>query len=104
MLPEAPMNANEVAAFDRLIAIAQTNTGQARRVAAFLLAWWDSGTCGGFDLTDLWGVDPIIVHDMQTLFGCIARVHRYPDTLGFGDHFEVILRQWRQKRIGDDRS
>ncbi|HHW4679710.1 MAG TPA: DUF7673 family protein [Xylella sp.] len=38
MLPEALMHADEVAAFGRLIAIAQTNTGQARRVAAFLLS------------------------------------------------------------------
>jgi hypothetical protein len=45
------------AALQRLIQIAQDDTGQSRIVANFLLAWWNAGECGGFDLTDVWGVD-----------------------------------------------
>ena len=33
------MNTNETAALQRLIEIARGDTGQSRRVAAFLLAW-----------------------------------------------------------------
>jgi hypothetical protein len=39
-----------LAALDRLLAIAQADTGQSRRVANFLLAWWNAGECGGFHL------------------------------------------------------
>ena len=42
----------QAAALERLIDIAQRDTGQSRRVADFLLAWWNAGECGGFDLTD----------------------------------------------------
>ncbi len=45
------MKSDEKAAFHRLVAIAQRDTGQSRRVADFLLAWWNAGECGGFDLT-----------------------------------------------------
>lgn len=91
----APIQPAEQAALDRLLAIARTDTGQARRVAAFLLAWWNAGTCGGFDLTDLWAVDTPIAVDLLTLFAFITRVHSYPDSLGFGDRFEPLVRQWR---------
>jgi hypothetical protein len=42
---------NQRAALARLIKIAKGDTGQSRRVADFLLAWWNAGSCGSFDLT-----------------------------------------------------
>lgn len=36
----------EKSALERLITIAQRDTGQSRRVADFLLAWWNAGQCG----------------------------------------------------------
>ena len=45
------------AALERLIRIAQRDTGQSRMVAEFLLSWWNAANCGGFDLNTLWGVD-----------------------------------------------
>lgn len=89
------MNPLETAALQRLIDIAQGDTGQGRRVADFLLAWWNSASCGGFDLTILWGVDSSIAQDMVTVFSCLARVHHYPDTLGYGESFQLIERNWR---------
>ena len=89
------MNSEEQAALERLIAIAQGDTGQSRRVADFLLAWWNSASCGGFDLTILWGVDSAIAKDMAVVFSCLARVHHYPDTLGYGESFQLIERNWR---------
>ncbi len=64
-----------LAALDRLIIIAQSDTGQSRRVANFLLAWWNAGNCGGFDLTDLWMVDRAIADDILTVTGLIAQSH-----------------------------
>jgi hypothetical protein len=39
----------EKAALTWLITIARGDTDQSRRVADFLLAWWNSGACGPFD-------------------------------------------------------
>jgi hypothetical protein len=44
-------------ALERLLRIALQNTGQARRVAEFLLAWHNAAENGGWDPVDLWNVD-----------------------------------------------
>ncbi|MFK3649313.1 hypothetical protein ACI2IY_12895 [Lysobacter enzymogenes] len=98
-VPE-PIRPEESAALERLIAIAVTDSGQARRVADFLLAWWNAGSCGSFDLTNLWAVDAAIARDMQTVIGLIARVHQYPDKLGYGKSFDAIVRAWRPDLLG----
>lgn len=90
-----PMNDKERAALERLLKIGRSDTGQSRRVADFLLAWWNAGSCGKFDLTELWGVDTAIAMDMVTVFGFVARVHDYPDTLGYSEQFEALVREWR---------
>ncbi len=89
------VSANQKAAIERLIRIAQSDTGQSRRVANFLLAWWNAEECGGFDLTDLWNVDSAIADDMVTVFGLLANLNSYPDTLGYGEQFERIVAEWR---------
>ena len=89
------MTTDQKAALERLIAIAQSDTGQARRVADFLLAWWNAGECGGFDLTNLWSVDASIAEDMVIVFGYVARANAYPDALGFNVQFQSIVRGWR---------
>lgn len=94
-----PMRDEERAALERLLVIAKSDTGQARRVADFLLAWWNASKLGKFDLTDLWTVDSIIATDMVTVFGLVARVHSYPDQLGYSDQFDVIVRAWRPELV-----
>ena len=89
------MTTDQKAALERLIAIAQSDTGQARRVADFLLAWWNAGECRGFDLTTLWFVDRSIADDMVIVFSYVARANAYPDTLGFNAEFQSIVRGWR---------
>jgi hypothetical protein len=83
------------AALDRLIRIAQGDTGQSRKVANFLLAWWNADECGGFDLTDMWGVDAPIAADIMTVFALLPTCQHYPDTLGYRVQFEAIVRAWR---------
>jgi hypothetical protein len=83
------------AALERLIQVAQGDTGQSRIVASFLLAWWNAQECGGFDLTDLWGVDPAIAVDMLRVLALVARGQSYPDDLGYGKQFEALVRAWR---------
>ncbi|MEY2170709.1 MULTISPECIES: DUF7673 family protein [unclassified Rhodanobacter] len=94
-----PMSDKERAALERLLKIGRSDTGQSRRVADFLLAWWNAGSCGGFDLTDLWAVDTAIATDMVTVVGLIARVNSYPDTLGYGEQFEALVREWRPELV-----
>ena len=89
------MNPENKAALERLIAHAKRDTGQSRRVANFLLAWWNARTCGSFDLTDLWAVDDDIREDMTTVFAYVGAENKYPDTLGYGPDFETIVRLWR---------
>jgi len=89
------MTTDQKTALERLIAIAQSDTGQARRVADFLLAWWNAGECGGFDLTNLWGLDRSIADDMVIVFGYVAHANAYPDALGFNLQFQSIVRGWR---------
>lgn len=93
------MNPDEQAALERLIRIAQGDTGQSRRVADFLLAWWNAGECGAFDLTNLWGVDTKIVADMTMVFAMIGRIHSYPDTLGYKESFARIVEAWRPEAV-----
>jgi hypothetical protein len=48
------MTPDQKAALERLIKIADGNSGQCATVADFLLAWWNAQDCGGFNLANLW--------------------------------------------------
>jgi hypothetical protein len=88
----------DIDAVHRLLRIAQSDAGQSRRVANFLLAWWNAGRDGGFDLTDLWNVDTAIAEDMIRVFRMVATCRDYPDSYGLGEHFEGLVAQWRRPR------
>lgn len=90
------MQANERLALERLMDIADGNSGQSGHVADFLLAWWNAEECGGFDLTKLWALDTAIAADVVTVIGLISRVHQYPDTLGYSARFDQFIRAWRK--------
>jgi hypothetical protein len=85
-------------ALERLISIAQSDTGQSRRVANFLLAWWNASRDGGFDLTDLWHVDKAIADDMILVFTLVAQRPSYADAYGFGPAMEELVTKCRPKR------
>ncbi len=89
------ISTRQKAALERLITIAQRDTGQSRRAAEFLLSWWNASNCGGFDLTTMWGVDPQIAADIVTVFAFVAGCHCYPDELGYGEEFRQIVHAWR---------
>jgi len=93
------MTGEQKAALARLLTIAARDTGQSRRVADFLLAWWNAGTCGGFDLTTMWGCDTAIVDDMAVVFAYVGHYPHYPDALGYKRQFEAIVRSWRPELV-----
>lgn len=83
------------ASIERLFDIAESDTGQGRCVANFLLAWWNAGSCGGFDLTDLWNVDRQIARDMTVMFAMIGEDAERSYPAGFEDRFRNLVRRWR---------
>ena len=82
-------------ALDQLLAVASHDTGQSRAVANFLLAWHNAGDNGGFDLTDLWGLDDTLVSACAVLFLWVASNRAYPDDLGYGPAFKTLWARWR---------
>ncbi len=89
------MNSEEREAFERLLKLAQSDTGQAGRAADFVLAWWNADSLGGFDLAELFGVDMAIGVDMATVFTYLAGRQDavYPEE--YRSQIEAIIQQWR---------
>lgn len=89
-------NWTELDALGRLLQVAQRDTGQSRRVANFLLAWYNAEENGGWDPADLWAVDAEIADDIVAVIGLIRRVHgKYPNDLGFKREISAVWRGWR---------
>jgi len=84
-----------LAALQRLVKIAATDTGQSRTVADFLLAWWNARACGGFDLTTLWSVAPSIRDDMLEVLNLIAHYREFPTAYDLDDAFTALVARWR---------
>lgn len=82
-------------ALSRLMALAMDDTGASRAAANFLLAWWNAGELGGFDLTQLWLLDDRAATDMIQVFAFIARKNFYPDAVMDRAEIEALVRRWR---------
>lgn len=83
----------ECRALVRLFEIAKADTGQSRKIADFLLAWWNAADNGGWDPMDLWSLDAAISQDVMTVVGLFPRAH--PDGLGHDEDFYEVWRLWR---------
>lgn len=83
------------AALERLIRVAQSDTGQSRHIADLLLAWWSASETGGFDFTSFWKIDDKLVTDSLALIKWISGHHYYPDTLGYAEQFKAIQKKYR---------
>ena len=73
---------SQPAALERLIRVAQGDTGQSPIVANFLLAWWNAAGCGDFDLTVVWGVDTALAADMLQVFELVVARQLLPGRSG----------------------
>lgn len=83
------------AAFERLLSLAQSDTGQAKRAANFLFAWWNADSLGAFDLTDLFGVDSTIAADMASVFTWMAAQDATVYPTEYRAEIENLIRDWR---------
>lgn len=90
---------DEFAALDRLIAHAKRDSDQARRVANFLLCWWNADTMGAWDIRQIWSLDEGIEKDVMTVFRFMSRtVGVYPDAYGYHDDFMEIIQLHRDAK------
>jgi ParB family transcriptional regulator, chromosome partitioning protein len=89
-------------ALERLLRVARRDTGQARRVADFLLAWHNAEENGGWNPVDLWNVDAAIADDMLAVVRLIRESHQYPDDLGFGEEIKAVWNLWRGGRASTE--
>lgn len=86
------------AALTRLIPIAMSDTGQSKRVADFLMAWWNGPDLGHFQIADIFGLDAAIANDITTVIGFLGQNDRgavYIDSLGFAEEMQDIIALWR---------
>ncbi len=83
------------AAFERLLKLAQSDTGQSWRAANFLLAWWNAESLGGFDMADLFGVDSTIAADMATVFTWLAAQDNASYPTEYRAAIEKLIAEWR---------
>ncbi|MGO4317769.1 DUF7673 family protein [Agrobacterium sp. MCAB5] len=87
-------------ALEKLLNVAQDDSGQGRRVANFILAWWNAEVHGGFDLTDLANVDPHIAKDMATIFTFLARSEVLVYPTDYRNEIENVIGRWRPQANG----
>lgn len=93
----AVSHADAGAAVDRLLVIAQGDTGGANRVANFLLAWWD-GADGKFCIIDICNVDGETAEDMLIILAYLAQNGvTYADAWGRGADMGRLIDRWNWK-------
>jgi hypothetical protein len=85
------------AAFERLLRIARSDTGQLRRVANFIQSWWTADSLGGFDLSDIFAVDCDIARDVATVVHRLAEspVAEYPEA--YRAKIADLIKLWRPR-------
>jgi len=96
------MDPKIVESMERLLEVAERDTGQSRKVANFLLGWWNAPVCGGFDLTDLWGLDAELQRDIvYVIVYIVGHQGHYADRLVSRSRMERLVRDWRPKLFAE---
>lgn len=87
-------------ALGRLVVVAKSDTGQSRRVANFLLAWWNGDDWGHFPIADLFGLDTELARDIAMIIAFLAEHPGaiYPDAFGRREDMTDLVELWRPAR------
>ncbi|MDX0109027.1 hypothetical protein GOC33_24140 [Sinorhizobium meliloti] len=83
----------------KLLNIAHDDTGQGRRVANFLLAWWNAEALGGYDIADLFAVDREVSEDMATIFTYLAREEDAVYPTDYRGEIKSLIKRWRPEKV-----
>ncbi|MDW9689299.1 hypothetical protein GHL01_04140 [Sinorhizobium meliloti] len=86
-------------ALEKLLNIAHDDTGQGRRVANFLLAWWNAEALDGFDIADRFAVDREVSEDIATMFTYLAREEDAVYPTDYRGEIESIIKRWRPEKV-----
>ncbi|MGJ3629845.1 DUF7673 family protein [Sphingomonas sp. MMS24-JH45] len=101
MLMKNVSHADTGEALGRLIAIADSDTGQSRRIASFLLSWWD-GAEGGAPIVDICEVDRELREDMLIIIAYLAENGvTYADAWGRREDMERLIDNLNWKGRGE---
>lgn len=90
------------AALERLLQVADGDSGQETRVRGFLLSWWNAGAFGGFDPTDLWTMDNALARDVVAVLALIVQCRAYPDAMGYRQAFDWLIVHWHSELIAPE--
>ena len=82
-------------ALGRLLRQAGGDTEQARFIANFLLAWYNTPENCGRNPGDIGNVQVAVADDMIKVLELVYAFHVYPDQLGLGQEFEALWQRWR---------
>ena len=83
-------------ALDLLIPVARSDTHQSRRVANFLLAWWDGSRLGHFPIVDVAATDRELGEAMTIIQLFLAQNSmEYANLWGRRKDMEDIIDLWR---------
>ena len=89
------------AAIGRLVDVARSDTGQARRASSFLLTRWNGDAWAHSPIADLFGVDRASLADMALIFGYLGEhpgaVHA--DAWGYRDAMADLVELWRPETV-----
>jgi hypothetical protein len=82
-------------AVHRLLVLALGHGTGAQAAANFLMAWWDAPALGGFDLAQIYDLDPEAAMDACRVFTFLAG--RPDDAIGVFDPAEMqeVIGRWR---------
>lgn len=92
---EQVINSSIQTALEQLLALAERDTVQSRKVANFLLAWWNASENGGFDLADLYGLNGQSASACAAVFTWVAQCGATPESLGYNARFKALALKWR---------
>lgn len=83
---------------DRLFEMAiEHSSGGPRRIADFLLAWWNARDYGSFDFTEFWSLDRRIIDDCLIVLRFVAHNKTYLDELPeYKEKFKRVHAIWRE--------
>jgi hypothetical protein len=97
MATDGASHAATAAALGRLVGLAGSDTGQAARVARFLMAWWNGPELGDFPIADLFGLDCAVAADIATVVTFLGQHPGgaiYIDAFGHREAMADIIDRW----------
>src|SRR3546814_2400694 len=98
MIRRPPRSTRTYTLFPYTTLFRSSDTGQSRRVANFLLAWWNGEDCGHFPLADLFGVDATIATHITTIVGFLGQQDRKSTRLNSVTNAHLVCRLLLEKK------